>query len=148
LTSAERKTALLEGFTSKRNRPFSASLLLSDVGKIKWEFPPRRGADGSAKAAKEFPVNEEPLCPCPRNPDAKIIETPTAFVSTADDCNINIPREICQREVTREEVMSLFTDKESAVLEGFISRAGKPFAASLYIKRTGRHGFRFGARDG
>lgn len=148
LTGAERKTGLLEGFTSKRNRPFSATLELTDVGKINWQFPPRRGADGSAKAAKEFPVNEEPLCPCPRSPDAKIIETATAFVSTADDSNINIPREICQREITREEILPLFTDKETAVLEGFISRAGKPFAASLYIKRTGRHGFRFGARDG
>jgi len=147
LTSAERKTELLEGFTSKRNRPFSATLELTDVGKINWQFPPLRGADGSAKAAKEFPINEEPLCPCPRNPTEKIVETATAFVSTASDCNINIPREICQRELTREEALSLFTEKETAVLEGFVSRAGKPFAASLYIKRTGRHGFRFGSRD-
>jgi hypothetical protein len=119
------------------------------VGKLNWQFPPRRAAEGGgAKATKEFPVNEEPLCPCPRNPSEKIVETATAFVSTAEDCNINIPREICQRELTREEAISLFTEKETAVLEGFISRAGKPFAASLYIKRTGRHGFRFGSRDG
>ena len=82
----------------------------------------------------------------PKHPDAKIIETPTAFVSTASESNINIPREICQRELTREEAIQLFTKKETEVLEGFISRAGKPFAASLYIKRTGRHGFRFGNR--
>ena len=55
-------------------------------------------------------------------------------------------RDSCQRELTREEAIQLFTKKETEVLEGFISRAGKPFAASLYIKRTGRHGFRFGNR--
>ena len=146
LIGPDRKTALLEGFISKRNRPFSAMLQLSDTAKINWEFPPRRGSEGRTNTAKEFPVNEEPLCADPKHPDAKIIETPTAFVSTASESNINIPREICQRELTREEAIQLFTKKETEVLEGFISRAGKPFAASLYIKRTGRHGFRFGNR--
>ena len=148
LTGAERKTELLEGFISKRNRPFSAILELSDVGKINWQFPPRKGAEGRTNTAKEFPVNEEPLCADPQNPEEKIVETATAFVSTAKDSKINIPREICQRELTREEALSLFTEKETPVLEGFVSRAGKPFAASLYIKRTGRHGFRFGNRNG
>ena len=53
-----------------------------------------------------------------------------------------------KKELTRDEAILLFTEKETPVLDGFISRAGKPFSASLYIKRTGRHGFRFGNRDG
>ena len=147
LIGAERKTELLEGFVSKRNRPFSAVLELTDTARINWQFPPRRGGEGRNSSAKEFPVNKEPLCPCPKYPEEKIVETATSYVSTHPDCNINVPREICQRELTRDEAVALFTEKETPVLEGFISRAGKPFAASLYIKRTGRHGFRFGNRD-
>ena len=141
----DRKTTLLEGFVSKRNRPFSATLVLDETGRIKWDFPPRDAKEG-ATPSKEFPVNTEPLGACPKHPEAKIVETATAFVCDDDSCRINIPREICKREVTREEVAKLFADGETAVLENFTSKAGKPFSASLYIKRTGRHGFRFAGR--
>jgi DNA topoisomerase III len=144
----ERKTTVLEGFISKRNRPFSASLLLDDSGRIKWEFPPRENSRTSAAPSREFEVNPAPLGKCPKHPDAEVVETPTAYVCKSDDCRISIPREICQRELTRDEAVELFKNNETRVLEGFVSRAGKPFAASLYIKRTGRHGFRFGARNG
>ncbi len=142
----DRKTSLLEGFVSKRNRPFSASLILEDTGRIKWDFPPRENNRGSGGPAKEFPVNAEPLGACPKHPEAKIVETATAFVCTDDGCRINIPREICKRELTRAEATKLFADGETPVLENFTSQAGKPFAASLYIKATGRHGFRFAGR--
>ena len=141
-----RKTALLEGFVSRRNRPFSAALILDDAGKIKWDFPPRDNKAGGGAPAKEFPVNPEPLGACPKHPEAKIVETATAFVCNDDGCRISIPREICKREVTRDEAAKLFADGETAVLENFTSKAGKPFSASLYIKRTGRHGFRFAGR--
>ncbi len=36
------KTALIEGFISKKRRPFDAYLLLADNGKISFEFPPRK----------------------------------------------------------------------------------------------------------
>lgn len=39
---ADRKTALIEGFISKKRRPFDAYLLLDDNGKISFEFPPRK----------------------------------------------------------------------------------------------------------
>lgn len=39
---ANRKTELIEGFISKKKRPFDAYLLLNDNGKISFEFPPRK----------------------------------------------------------------------------------------------------------
>ena len=36
------KTALIEGFISKKRRPFDAYLLLAANGKISFEFPPRK----------------------------------------------------------------------------------------------------------
>jgi len=141
----ERKTALLEGFISKRGRPFSATLILGDNGRIKWEFPPRENSRPSV-ASKEFPVNADPLGPCPKHPNSQIVETATAYVCNSDECRIEIPREICQRELKREEALVLFKEGESELLEGFISRAGKPFNASLKIKNNGRHGFKFESR--
>ena len=148
LIGEDKKTALLEGFVSKRNRPFSATLHLDDGAKIRWEFPPRDSRRSNEPPSKEFEVNPEPLCKCPRHPEADVVETSTAYVCSDDGCRIRIPREICKRELVRTEATELFSGGETRVLEGFTSRTGKPFAASLYIKRTGRHGFRFGPRGG
>ena len=37
------KSDLLEKFISKTGRPFSAWLVLDDMGKVTFEFPPREG---------------------------------------------------------------------------------------------------------
>jgi len=37
------KTDLLEKFISKTGRPFSAWLVLDEMGKVTFEFPPREG---------------------------------------------------------------------------------------------------------
>ncbi len=153
LLGEEHTTELIEGFISKRNRPFSATLKLAETGRINWEFPPRTRGGGEEEAGRQFEVNPEPMgkCPgvgrCPKDDTAIIMETPTAFACQGSGCSVSVPREICKREVTREEAITLFANNETVVLEGFISRAGKPFAASLYLKKNGRHGFRFGARS-
>jgi len=154
LLGEEHKTELIEGFISRRNRPFNASLHLEENGRIRWEFPPRERSGSGESEATTFEVNPEPIGPCPlsgsRCPgdgDGKMHETATDYECNADGCRVKIPREICKRELTRAEAVALFNANETAVLEGFTSRAGKPFSASLYIKKNGRHGFRFGARE-
>jgi len=144
ITGEERKTAVLEGFISKRNRPFKAALTLKDSGKIGWEFPPREKSGGTA--AKEFEVNAEPLGKCTCSNKGTIVESSTEFLCDSDDCKRKVPREICKREITRDEALPLFTKGETEVLENFVSKAGKPFAAQLYFKKSGRHGFRFPER--
>ena len=143
LIGPDRSTALLEGFISRRNRPFSATLKLGDNGKITWDFPPREGGAGGAASAKKFPVNEEPLGACDCADESKAVETETEYKCSNESCRRCVPREVCKRELTREEVIAMFQGKESEVLEGFISKTGKPFAAKLYFKKNGRHGFRF-----
>ncbi len=143
LIGDERKTAALEGFISRRSRPFSATLKLEESGKIAWEFPPRTGGEGASQA-KKFEVNPEPVGPCNCKSDKSgVVETETEFKCSADDCRRSVPREICKREITRDDVKTLFNGKESELLEGFTSKAGKPFGAKLYFKKNGRHGFRF-----
>lgn len=41
------KTELIQGFISKKKRPFDAYLLISDKGKITFEFPPRKSKKDS-----------------------------------------------------------------------------------------------------
>ena len=50
---ANGKTELLEDFTSRFGRPFSATLVLKETGRHGFEFPPRKrkGDDGDAPAA-------------------------------------------------------------------------------------------------
>jgi len=143
LVGEGRSTALLEGFISKRNRPFSATLKLSDAGRIQWDFPPRSPKAGGAQSSREFPVNPAPVAKCPYHADTDVVETATNFVCNEGGCKLSVPREICKRELTRDEAAALFSDNTTEVLEGFTSKAGKPFAATLYLKRSGRHGFRF-----
>lgn len=148
LTGEERKTALLEGFISKRNRPFSATLHLTDEGGFRWEFPPRNSGRGGDRAMTEFEVNPAPLVTCPTCKSGNIIESPTTFICDNDSCaKIQVPREICKRELTRSEAEALFGANETPLLEGFTSKAGKPFSATLYLKKNGRHGFRFPDRN-
>ncbi len=45
-----RRTELLEDFTSRFGRPFSATLVLRDNGRHGFEFPPRKSAAGGGKA--------------------------------------------------------------------------------------------------
>ena len=147
LIGESRKTETLEGFISKRNRPFKAALLLKENGKIGWEFPPReKGAGGGQAEVKEFEVNAEPLGTCACKEKGSVVETPTHFECNEDGCRKKVPREICKREIKRDEVFQMFTKGETEVLENFTSKAGKPFAATLYFKKSGRHGFKFPER--
>ncbi|HCP47110.1 MAG TPA: hypothetical protein DIU15_13780, partial [Deltaproteobacteria bacterium] len=96
----------------------------------------------------EFEVNPEPIVTCPTCKSGNIIESPTTYVCDNQSCEkIQVPREICKRELTRTEAESLFGGNETALLEGFTSKAGKPFSATLYLKKNGRHGFRFPDRN-
>jgi len=140
LIGTDRKTEVLENFTSKRGRPFSATLHLSDAGRLRFEFPPR-GEGGGGRNRKEFPVNEEPICKCGSCKEGKIVETATDFQCTA--CKVRVSREVCKREVKRDEVKELFEKKKSILLENFTSRAGKPFNAHLKLKKSGGHRFEF-----
>ncbi len=138
LTGPDRHTDLIEGFTSKRNRPFAATLHLSDAGRIRFEFPPR-GTRRAGPELTKFPVNPEPLCADPHNKSAKIIESETEYVSTDSSSKIAVAREMSKRQITREEAKALFSKGQTPLLEGFVSKkTGKPFSAHLKLLKSGR----------
>jgi DNA topoisomerase-3 len=63
-------------------------------------------------------------------------------------CPFVLPRTVCKREITREEALQYVKEGRTALLEDFTSRLGRPFAAILFRKENGRHGFEFPPRGG
>jgi DNA topoisomerase-3 len=61
-------------------------------------------------------------------------------------CPFVLPRTVCKREITREEALQYVKEGRTPLLEDFTSRLGRPFAATLFRKENGRHGFEFPPR--
>jgi DNA topoisomerase-3 len=53
LTGPNTETSLLEGFISRRGRPFNAHLYFDEKGGLKWKFPPRPKKASTKKKAKK-----------------------------------------------------------------------------------------------
>ncbi len=63
-------------------------------------------------------------------------------------CGFLIPRTVCKREITRDEVMKILgPERKTDLLTDFTSRFGRPFSAILFLKENGRHGFEFAPRQ-
>ena len=135
----EGKSDLIEDFTSRRGKPFPAYLIL-EANKVGFEFPPR----APPADAKKFPVTEGLLAICPKT-NVGIIETETHYQAeeNSEGCKISILREVSKRTITREEAKELVEKGKVGPFDDFISKAGKPFTAILYMKKDGKIGYRF-----
>ncbi len=136
----EGKSELIEDFTSRRNQPFSAYLVLGDV-KTTFEFLPR----AISPDAKKFEVVEGIVGVCPKH-NVGVIETPTHYQSESNTsgCKISIAREMSKREITRAEAKELIENKKIGPFDDFVSKkSGKPFTAILYMKANESIGYRF-----
>lgn len=156
----------LEGFVTRRGQPYAGRLRLRRGPEPQVEFEPVRGlkladADGAVEPElASFPVNPEPLGPCPRCGQGRVVETPTHFECrrggahdregpAAPGCGLSLPRSVCKRELRREEVLPYMDPAVGRTdwLESFVSRRGRPFTARLVRKPNGRHGFEFRPRE-
>jgi len=139
------KTDLIQGFISKKGRPFDAFLLRAGP-KITWEFPPRKprvGKDGKpierkAKAppdlSKGIVVGESKLL------KGEIVQTDDAYYVRKPDQEgrvvFTLKRHLCQKELPTEEVRELFENGRTNLIEGFISKRGSAFSAYLVLKKN------------
>ncbi|MBW7895203.1 MAG: DNA topoisomerase 3 [Opitutaceae bacterium] len=139
---SEGKTALIQGFTSKKGRPFDA-FLKREGARIAWEFPPRKprvGKDGK-------PIERKPKAP-PDLSKAKVLgesklhggelvlTDDAYYVRKPDQDNrvvFKLSRELCQKEIPVAEVQRLVTDGRTQLIEGFTSKRGAHFNAFLVL---------------
>lgn len=64
---------------------------------------------------------------------AYLLATAYSCSGFEEGCKFAIWKEIAQRKITKEEAVNLIKDKEIWPLDGFVSRAGTTFSASLKL---------------
>ena len=147
------KTELIKGFTSKKGRPFDAFLLRRGE-RIGWEFPPRApklDKDGNPivrKPKAQVDLSDARVIGGAKNPAGELVEKGDAFyVRKPDQENrpvFKLAKRVCERDISEGEALAVVNDGRTALLEGFVSKRGKPFSAHLVLsKKRDRADFEF-----
>ena len=82
----------------------------------------------------------------------KVYETDRAYIcpemaSDKQKGGTRISKEILKKELPREQIIKLFVEGKTEVINGFISKKGRPFNAHLLLdKSTGKLGWEFPPR--
>jgi DNA topoisomerase III len=150
------KTDVLEKFISKKNgRPFKARLALEDGGRVKFEFAPReskaKSAQAAAPRAKVDFTGQSPLGKCPRC-EGRVFESETEYLCENSQagqkpCKFRAGKTILHQPIERGQMTRLLSEGRTELLQKFISRKGRPFAAYLVIEEGGKVGFEFAERE-
>jgi DNA topoisomerase-3 len=145
------RTDLLQRFISRKGRPFSAFLVLTDKKDVGFEFekrePKSKGERKPRIAAPKIDfTGKQSVGKCPKC-GGKIFETETSYIcerSQADrtPCKFKLSKTILGRDIPKEQAEELLTTGKTDLLEGFISKRGRPFAAYLKLE-DGKVGFEF-----
>lgn len=129
----------MEGFRSRLGKEFRAGLEIKEEKKSKkvnFVFEKGQSDDFDWETA---PV----LCPCPvcakagRKENIHIL--PMAYacktaMTDAKKCNARLPKELCKKAITEDNARKFFTEGKTGVIEGMISKKGRPFSALLVCK--------------
>lgn len=136
------KTELIQGFTSKKGRPFDA-FLKREGARIAWEFPPRAprvGKDGKPIERKAKPPPDlskaEVLGESKLHQGELVATDDTYYVRKPDQDNrivFKLSKQLCQKEIPADEVKKLVTDGKTSLIEGFVSKRGSNFSAYLVL---------------
>jgi DNA topoisomerase-3 len=136
------KTDLIKGFISKKGRPFDAFLLRNEA-KIRWEFPPRApkiGKDGKPverKARVKADLSKAKVIGESKVHGGELVEMEGAYyVRKPDQDNrqvFKLTKQLCEHEITPDEVKELLTEGKSQLIEDFVSKRGNKFAAYLLL---------------
>lgn len=129
LLITEGKSALLDGFVSKKGKKFAAHLIMGAENKIEFEFPEREALQG---------VVLEKVCP----KSGKPVLDMGKFYRFPGLPEVAFWKTIAQRDVTTEEYSELIASGKVGPLGGFISSKGSKFSAMLVLK-DGKVGFDF-----
>jgi DNA topoisomerase-3 len=150
------KTDLLKEFVSKKTgRKFEAFLTLKE-GKVSFEFAPREKkfpAKGKKVAEPEPLVDftgQTSVGACPKC-KGKVFEGPTYWIcektqAETRKCTFKVGKKILEQDVDRTEVEKLLKDGRTTLLDKFVSKSGKQFAAHLVLGQKGKVEFEFPER--
>src|SRR5207249_5850382 len=145
------RTDLLERFISRKGRPFKAFLVVTDKKDVGFEFEKREPKPkGERKPKEPAPkidfTGKQSVGTCPKC-GGKIFDTENSYIcerSQADrrPCKFKLSKTILGREIPKEQAQKLLTAGKTDLLDGFISKRGRPFSAYLKLE-DGKVGFEF-----
>ena len=148
------RTDLLQRFISRKGRPFKAFLVLTDKKDVGFEFekrePKSKGERKPRIAAPKIDfTGKQSVGKCPKC-GGKIFETETSYIcerSQADrtPCKFKLSKTILSLEIPKEEAQKLLITGKTDLLNGFISKRGRPFSAYLKLE-DGKVAFEFPER--
>jgi len=144
-----KKTDLIQGFISKKGRPFDA-FLLRQGAKIAWEFPPRKPREGAKNAdgTPRAPRKKTPLDLTKARKlgeskmhDGDLLETADAFVVAKTNADgtprvvFEMKKLICAKEIPVEEVERLVETGRTGLIDGLMSKRGTTFSAYFVLSK-------------
>src|SRR5438128_2633011 len=145
------KTDLLPRFISRKGRPFKAFLVQTDKKDVGFEFEKREPKTKKERKPKEPAAKidftgKESLGKCPKC-GGKIFETENSYIcehSQADrrPCKFKLSKTILGKDIPKEQVQKLLAAGKTDLLDGFISKRGRPFSAYLKLEED-KVGFEF-----
>jgi DNA topoisomerase III len=147
LVGPDKKTGLIQGFISKKGRPFDA-FLVRQGPKIAWEFPPRaprKNADGTVKAPRKAkaPLDLSKALKLGESKphDGELYQTADAFVVVKPQADgtprtvFEVKRVLCEKELPAEEIERLMELGKTGLIDGFVSKRGSTFSAYLTLSK-------------
>lgn len=144
-----------EDFKNRFGQPFSAELKL-DKPKKTWKVGFIFEGDAEREEELKNLSEDQLLCEAPildgSDKLVKVYETDSAYLcpdmaKKKDERGVRISKTILKNEVVKEQALKLFVEGKTELIQGFISKRGRPFAAFLTLNReTGKLGFEFQER--
>lgn len=146
---AKGRTEFLDGFTSRRGRPFRGAVILGEHGRHTWEFPTNNNKSQKTPTDPGAIIDATPIGDCPVCKKGKVITAEAGFICREGekDCPFLLSSTIAGREMTKDEAIQYIKDGKTPLLEGFISRRGKPFQAYLVLGKNGKQRWKFPPRN-
>ena len=124
-----KKTRLIDGFTSKKGKKFAAYVTLDENKEISFDFPDEN--DALTPNAK--------ISTCPKC-GAEIINTKWDYHCTNEACSVKLSKFICKKWLTDAELERIFTKGKSPLIKGL---QGKQKKFDAYLKWDGADRYEF-----
>jgi len=146
----EKRIGPLEGFRSKAGRPYEASLILKEDGKVGFEF-----AGGTEREEIKVPDNIDELpvlgtCPVTNTP---VYELETTYIcrdameKNGQSKGFRMSKTILEQQIPVEQAKKILSEGKTDLLDKFVSkRTKKPFSAFLVMSPAGKVKFEFPPR--
>lgn len=120
------ETDLIKGFKSNASKLFDAKLTLDGDNKVVFKFE------------NAEPQESNVVCPVCGDKMKK-----SRWSYRCDTCMTTISHTIAGRELTEDEMIQLTTERKTDRLDGFTSKAGKPFSATIILDDDNKTKFDF-----